>query len=199
MSLDLEKQLRFYGAYHHNPVNIGIHMTCVPLILAFGILLATNSPTLIPLPEWLTIPNLPLNLGTIGAILYSGFYILLEPVAGSALLPLIIGWTAYANHLTTTMPSAINKIAIGVQIVAWIAQFVGHGVYEGRAPALLDNLAQAFLLAPFFVFMEALFHFGYRPELQKRVSEAVEKEIQKVKAQKEGKQANGDVKNGKAN
>lgn len=199
MSLDLEKQLRFYGAYHHNPVNIGIHITCVPLILAFGILLATNSPTLIPLPEWLTIPNLPLNLGTIGAILYSGFYILLEPVAGSALLPLIIGWTAYANHLTTTMPSAINKIAIGVQIVAWIAQFVGHGVYEGRAPALLDNLAQAFLLAPFFVFMEALFHFGYRPELQKRVSEAVEKEIQKVKAQKEGKQANGDVKNGKAN
>ncbi|KAH8748487.1 hypothetical protein F5882DRAFT_525397 [Hyaloscypha sp. PMI_1271] len=199
MSLDLEKQLRFYGAYHHNPVNIGIHMTCVPLILAFGILLATNSPTLIPLPEWLTIPNLPLNLGTIGAILYSGFYILLEPVAGSALLPLIIGWTAYANHLTTTMPSEINKIAIGVQIVAWIAQFVGHGVYEGRAPALLDNLAQAFLLAPFFVFMEALFHFGYRPELQKRVSEAVEKEIQKFKAQNEGKQANGDVKNGKAN
>ncbi|KAH8786540.1 hypothetical protein BGZ57DRAFT_756236 [Hyaloscypha finlandica] len=199
MSLDLEKQLRFYGAYHHNPVNIGIHMTCVPLILAFGILLATNSPTLIPLPEWLTIPNLPLNLGTIGAILYSGFYILLEPVAGSALLPLIIGWTAYANHLTTTMPSEINKIAIGVQTVAWIAQFVGHGVYEGRAPALLDNLAQAFLLAPFFVFMEALFHFGYRPELQKRVSEAVEKEIQKFKAQNEGKQANGDVKNGKAN
>jgi uncharacterized membrane protein YGL010W len=160
---------------------------------------ATNSPTLIPLPEWLTIPNLPLNLGTIGAILYSGFYILLEPVAGSALLPLIIGWTAYANHLTTTIPSAINKIAIGVQIVAWIAQFVGHGVYEGRAPALLDNLVQALVLAPFFVFMEALFHFGYRPELQKRVSEAVEKEIQKVKAQKEGKRANGDVKNGKAN
>jgi hypothetical protein len=135
----------------------------------------TNSPTVIPLPEWLTIPNLPLNLGTIGAILYSAFYILLEPVAGS-----------------------INKIAIGVQIVAWIAQFIGHGVYEGRAPALLDNLVQAFVLAPFFVFMEALFHFGYRPELQKRVNDAVEEEIKKIKAEK-AKQGNGTVKNGKTN
>jgi uncharacterized membrane protein YGL010W len=153
---------------------------------------------LIPLPAWLTIPNLPLNLGTIGAILYSGFYILLEPVAGSILLPIIIGWTAYANHLTSTIPSTINKAAIAVQIISWIAQFVGHGVYEGRAPALLDNLVQALVLAPFFVFMEALFHFGYRPELQKRVSEAVEKEIKKVNAEKEAK-TNGAVKNGKAN
>jgi uncharacterized membrane protein YGL010W len=85
-----------------------------------------------------------------------------------------------------------------VEIVSWIAQFVGHGVYEGRAPALLDNLLQALVLAPFFVFMEALFSFGYRPELQKRVNEAVEKEIKRVKAEKEGKE-NGASKNGKAN
>jgi len=195
MSLDLEKQLCFYGAYHHNPVNIGIHMTCVPLILAFGLLLGTNSPTIIPLPDWLTIPNLPLNAGTIAAILYSGFYILLEPVAGSVLLPLIIGWTAYANHLTSAIPSKINTIGVGVEIVAWVAQFIGHGLYEGRAPALLDNLLQALVLAPFFVFMEMLFYFGYRPELQKRVNEAVEKEIKKFK----GEKANGAVNNGKAN
>jgi len=42
-----------------------------------------------------------------------------------------------------------------------------------------------------------LFHFGYRPELQKRVNEAVEKEIKKVKAEKEAKQENGAVKNGR--
>jgi uncharacterized membrane protein YGL010W len=158
----------------------------------------TNSPTVISLPGWLTIPNLPLNLGTIAAILYSGFYILLEPVAGSILLPLIIGWTAYANHLTSTIPSTINNIGIAVEILAWVAQFIGHGVFEGRAPALLDNLLQALVLAPFFVFMEALFSFGYRPELQKRVNEAVEKEIKRVKADKAEKE-NGAAKNGKAN
>jgi len=197
MSLNLEKQLCFYGAYHHNPTNIAIHMTCVPLILATSLLLATNSPTLIPLPSWLTIPNLPLNAGTMGAIFYSGFYILLEPVAGSVLLPLMIGWTALSNHLTVSSYSYISNVtSIGVFVLAWIMQFIGHGVYEGRAPALLDNLLQALVLAPFFVFMELLFMFGYRPELQKRVNDAVEKEIKRVKAEKA---ANGAAKNGKAN
>jgi len=79
--------------------------------------------------------------------------------------------------------------------VSWIAQFIGHGAFEGRAPALLDNLVQAFVLAPFFVFMEFLFKFGYRPELQRRVNDAVEKEIKRVKAEKAAKA----VKNGKAN
>lgn len=170
-------------------------MTCVPLILAVSLLLGTNSPTIIPLPEWLTIPNLPLNAGTIGAILYSGFYILLEPVAGTILLPIIISWVAYANYLTSTIPETANKIAIGVEILSWIAQFIGHGAFEGRAPALLDNILQALVLAPFFVFMETLFFFGYRPELRKRVNENVEKEIKKFQDQK----TNGDVKNGKAN
>jgi uncharacterized membrane protein YGL010W len=30
--------------------------------------------------------------------------------------------------------------AIIVQIISWIAQFLGHGLAEGRAPALLDNI-----------------------------------------------------------
>lgn len=29
-----------------------------------------------------------------------------------------------------------------VHVVCWIAQFVGHGVFEGRAPALLNSLFQ---------------------------------------------------------
>jgi uncharacterized membrane protein YGL010W len=107
-----------------------------------------------------------------------------------------MGWTAYANHLTTAYPSTSIKAAIAVEIFSWVAQFVGHGVYEGRAPALLDNLVQALVLAPFFVFMEMLFIFGYRPELQKRVNEAVSKEILKFRQEKAGR---GGVKNGKAN
>lgn len=182
--LNLEDQLVFYGAYHHNHVNIGIHMIFVPTILASALLLATNSPTIIPLPPWLSIPNLPLNLGTLAALGYSAFYLLLEPVAGSFTFPLIMGWVAYANHLTSTLPSPTNQIAIGLQIFSWIIQFIGHGVFEGRAPALLDNLVQALVLAPFFVFMEVLFKFGYRPELQARVEKSV---LEKIKEFKTGK------------
>jgi len=188
MSLDLEKQLSFYGAYHHNHVNVAIHMIFVPAILATSLLFATNSPTLLSLPAWLSIPNLPLNLGTLGGLGYAGFYILLEPVAGTCTFPLIMGWVAYANHLTSTIPAVANKISLVIFIVSWTIQFIGHGVFEGRAPALLDNLVQALVMAPFFVFLEVLFKFGYRPELQIRVEKNVQESIEKFRpGNQEGK------------
>lgn len=81
---------------------------------------------------------------------------------------------------------------MGVFIVSWIAQFIGHGAFEGRAPALLDNLVQAVVLAPFFVWMEFLFKLGYRPELRARVDKQIEREIEKYQRSK----ANGAVNNG---
>ena len=32
--------------------------------------------------------------------------------------------------------------ALAIHITAWIMQFYGHGVHEGRKPSLLDNLFQ---------------------------------------------------------
>jgi uncharacterized membrane protein YGL010W len=52
---------------------------------------------------------------------------------------------------------------------------------------LLDNLVQAVLLAPCFVWLEVLFWCGYRPELQARVKKGVEIEIAKVKKEKQRK------------
>lgn len=153
---------------------------------------ASNSPTLIPLPSYLTVPNLPLDLGTLGTIGYCVFYILLEPVAGTLISPMLIVSTAYWHHLLSIAPSLTNQIAIGVFILSWIAQFIGHGAFEGRAPALLDNLVQALVLAPFFVWMEVLFMLGYRPELKGRVDKEIEKEIEKFRRSK----TNGTAKTG---
>ncbi|OAL55972.1 DUF962-domain-containing protein [Pyrenochaeta sp. DS3sAY3a] len=192
MSLNLEKQLVFYGAYHHNKVNVGIHILCVPPILLTSFLLLTNTPA-VPLPSWLSVPNLPLNVGTVGAVLYSTLYVLMEPVAGALLAPILIGSTAFANHLTSTYGSTANQWAGAINIACWLAQFVGHGKFEGRAPALLDNLVQAIFLAPFFVWFEILFTLGYRPDLKRRVDSAVEQEIQKFRKNKE-KGQNGSAK-----
>ena len=157
----------------------------------------TNTPSLVPLPNWLVVKDLPPNLGTVVAILYATLYILMEPVAGGLLAPLLIGGTAYANHLTATYGMAANYWALGLFVTSWVAQFIGHGVFEGRAPALLDNLIQALFLAPFFVWMEILFYFGYRPGLKGRVEKAVEQEIQKQRRSKA--QSNGTAVNGNAN
>ncbi|KAF7508993.1 hypothetical protein GJ744_008549 [Endocarpon pusillum] len=191
MALNLEKQLRFYGAYHHNPVNIVIHTTCVPVILWTFFLLCTNSPRLVPLPESLTITNLPPNAGTTLCLLYCALYILLEPVAGGTLSVILLAGTAYANHLSSTYGARASYWAFGAHLASWIAQFIGHGVFEGRAPALLDNLVQAVFLAPLFVWLEILFSLGYRPGLKERLEKAVQADISKFRMSKESEKTKG--------
>ncbi|OAX83083.1 hypothetical protein ACJ72_02554 [Emergomyces africanus] len=178
MALNLEKQFTFYGAYHHNPKGNNTYK-------------AANTGHLFPLPESLSIKNLPPNLGTIAGLLYATLYILMEPVAGSLLAPFLVGGTALVNHLTATYGSTATYWGLCIQAVAWIAQFVGHGVFEGRAPALLDNLVQAFFLAPFFVWLEVLFSLGYRPQLKARIDQAVMKEIATFKEAKGKGKGNG--------
>lgn len=146
------------------------------------------------MPEWLQLGYLPPNLGTIAATLYASLYILMEPVAGGILAPLLLGGTAYANHLTSVYGMTANYWGIGLHVMSWLFQFIGHGFFEGRAPALLDNLVQALFLAPFFVWMEILFYFGYRPELRQRLDKAVQQELEKLrksKGQKNGAALNG--------
>ncbi|KAJ5183737.1 hypothetical protein N7492_001353 [Penicillium capsulatum] len=185
MSLNLEKQLLFYGAYHNNPVNVAIHITCVPVLLFTGIILACNCPPLFTVPEPFEVEYLPANAGTIGAFIYAIFYVLLEPVAGGLIAPLVIGSAACGNYLLGSYGMVVNYYAGGIHVVSWLAQFVGHGAFEKRAPALLDNLVQALLLAPLFVWMEILFFFGYRPELKQRFDKNVELEIQKFRKQQD--------------
>ena len=155
----------------------------------------TNSPA-IPVPEAFQLPYLALNAGTIAAFLYASLYVLLEPVAGAMVSPFIIASAAAGNYLVPEYGATANYAAIGIHIVSWIAQFIGHGKFEGRAPALLDNIVQALFLAPLFVWLEFLFMVGYRPELKRRLDIGVEKEIAKFRkeqTEKKGK-ANGKTK-----
>ena len=166
-----------------------------PLDKRLDRLQGTNTPPLVPMPSWLVIPNLPPNLGTIATLIYATLYILMEPVAGGLLAPLLLAGTAYSAYLTTTYGMSANYWAVAIFVLSWIAQFIGHGVFERRAPALLDNLVQALVLAPFFVWMELLFAVGYRPELKLRVDRSVEKEVEKYR--KSHHQSNGSATNGK--
>jgi len=126
---------------------------------------------------------------------WGGLYVLLEPVAGTILALICLGAAAAGNYtLAHYDAGTVTTYALGVFVVCWILQFIGHGKFEGRAPALLDNLMQAFFLAPLFVWLELLFYFGYRQELQARVEKEVQKEIAKYRAKKA---AAGDAKNGK--
>ncbi|PVI00473.1 DUF962-domain-containing protein [Periconia macrospinosa] len=184
---DLKKNLIFYGAYHREPTNVAIHIACVPLLLGTGFVLGTNTPAL-RTPGLLSKVGLPLNLASIASLTYTSLYLALSPnAAGVGVAPIILSSATLANLLPEFYDrTKLNTIAASVHVISWILQFVGHGKFEGRKPALLDNLVQALFLAPLFVWYEVLFKLGFYKGLQKEVEAGIEAEVAKLEKGKKG-------------
>lgn len=141
---------------------------------------------------------MPVNIGTITAVGYAVYYMMLEPVAGTLVAPFLLGATAWFNHLSSTTPQQAGYIAAGAWLFSWIAQFVGHGFFEGRAPALRKNTQQALVLAPMFCWLEFLFALGYRSDLKARVDVLIEKDVADFKKQQALKSKSNGSANGHA-
>ncbi|XP_062095353.1 2-hydroxy-palmitic acid dioxygenase MPO1-like [Humulus lupulus] len=176
---DLEKHFAFYGAYHSNPVNILIHTLFVWPIVFSTLLLMYFTPSLFNFPYGFD-PGygLILNLGFVFTVIYSLFYVCLDNKAGSlAALLCFLCWVG-ASLLGQRLGFSLGwKVGLAAQLVCWTGQFIGHGVFEKRAPALLDNLVQAFLMAPFFVLLEVLLSVldyepypGFRTTVEARIN-----------------------------
>ncbi|CCH42020.1 putative membrane protein [Wickerhamomyces ciferrii] len=179
MGLNLSDQLVFYKSYHYNTINVLIHSIFVPIILFVSSGLLTNLKSDL-------IPNDYFNASLIMSIGYSAFYLYLDLIGGLIATPILLSSSIYFTQLTSneTIKSSINHIFIMLFIISWIVQFIGHGVFEKRAPALLDNLVQALVLAPFFVLFELMFLLGFRQELKHEIDSKVEINIQKFKESK---------------
>jgi uncharacterized membrane protein YGL010W len=131
-----------YGESHHNPVNELIHWICIPAITLslLGLLWS------IPLPaSWAPVSEY-VNVATLFVALAMAFYLRLSPplaigmfVLASLFLGLIIGY----GHAGWT---SVWSVALGVFVVAWILQFVGHKL-EGKKPAFFKDL-QFLLIGP---------------------------------------------------
>ncbi|CAN1187794.1 2-hydroxy-palmitic acid dioxygenase mpo1 [Linum perenne] len=127
--------------------------------------------------------------GFLLTLIYGGFYICLDRKAGSlAAMLLVLCWLG-SCFLGSWLGFSVSwKVVVVAQIVCWAGQFIGHGVFEKRAPSLLDNLIQAFLMAPFFVLLEALqTFFGYEPYpgFQATVEAKVDDEIREWQEKKQ--------------
>ncbi|XP_043703358.1 2-hydroxy-palmitic acid dioxygenase mpo1-like isoform X2 [Telopea speciosissima] len=194
---DLEKHFAFYGAYHSNPINIFLHMLFVWPILFSSHLLLYFTPTLFNLPQVGFAPlgynvNLVLNIGFFLTLLYASFYIVFDEKAGFlAALLCFFCWVS-GSYLAALLGFSLAwKVGLAAQLFCWSGQFIGHGVFEKRAPALLDNLLQAFLMAPFFVLLEALqmlcgyepypgFHANVRAKVDAQIKEWKSKNQKKI-------------------
>lgn len=131
--------------------------------------------------------SLELTAATGATFLYILYYVTLDPLTGLLIAPFLIGLNSGAHYIVTvspTLPVSSGTIAGVLQLISWAGQIYGHQVYEGRAPALLDNAFQAFALAPLFVFVEGLFEIGYKPGFRAEVEKDVKGEIEKWKKTK---------------
>ncbi|PKI63273.1 uncharacterized endoplasmic reticulum membrane protein C16E8.02-like [Punica granatum] len=183
---DLERHFAFYGAYHSNKVNILIHTLFVWPIFFTSLVLFYFTPSVCELigtePQcFLARRGLFLNFGFFFALIYAVAYVLMDVKAGSLAALLCMACWVTASSLARTLGFSLAwKVVLAAQLFCWTGQFIGHGVFEKRAPALLDNLAQAFLMAPFFVLLEVLqivFKYEPYPGFHVSVNQKIEAEI----------------------
>ncbi|KAF4318369.1 hypothetical protein JM18_005139 [Phytophthora kernoviae] len=188
---DLEKQVTFYLSYHDNKINQIIHFACIWQIFISALCMFASLEAFADQPKalaWLPYSQyILLNPSCILAGVYMIWYIQLDHVAGSLGAALVFISYIFANFFVQDYaPKNFDRpgwqIALGVHCFAWIMQFIGHGVFERRKPALFDSLDQALVTAPMFVLLEALFAFGYRPELYKRVTAEAKANIKAFRA-----------------
>lgn len=152
----LVQKLSAYAAYHRNPRNIAAHMLGIPLIvLAVEILL--SRPVF---AGWVT----PAMLASAVAVVYyftldTGFAIAL------AVLLALAAWAGLVlAHFSTLAWAAIG---IGLFVIGWVIQFIGHG-FEGKKPAFLDDLT-SLLIGPLFITAEFAFLLHLRPGLKQAI------------------------------
>lgn len=161
------EQMAMYSAYHRDGRNQATHHVGVPMIVFSLLLLAA--------PVTLTVTSAgPLSLAAvlIGVLLIA--YIIAMPLVGTiavliygALTYAAEGWAAGMTGSTHLMASA------GLFVLGWAIQFIGHG-FEGRKPALFDNLVQIFM-APAFLIAEVLFAAGLEQGLKAEIDERMPK------------------------
>ncbi|KAH0452511.1 hypothetical protein IEQ34_019810 [Dendrobium chrysotoxum] len=157
--LDLENHFSIYRAYHRNPMNIIIHNIFVWPIFFNSLILFYFTPPLFQLPFF---GGLHINFAFLAVLFYSLFCIALDSKAGSlAALLCLLCWFGSQLLAASLGFSLAWKVVLASLLLSWMGQSIGHGVFEKQAPALLDNISLAFLMAPFFVLLEVFFPYIY--------------------------------------
>jgi uncharacterized membrane protein YGL010W len=143
-----------YSHDHQHPANQLLHWICVPLIVWSAIAM----PWTIPVPEaWFR----PGSWAVLAIVLAFTWYWKHSRRLGAALLVVL---TIFALSCYWAFqqfgPTILLRTGIGVFVVAWIGQFIGH-LMEGRRPSFFTDLAYL-LIGPAWLMDKLLYRLGFR-------------------------------------
>lgn len=155
-----ERQMACYAACHQDRRNRVTHLFGVPIII-FSLL--------IPLSLWRwPIADIDVSAAALVAAAALALWLALDLGIGAVLALLLLPVFLLAEAAALRLPSGWAWILFGLGFVGgWALQLLGHR-FEGRKPALVDNLFQI-LIAPMYMAAELLFTLGLRADLAARI------------------------------
>jgi uncharacterized membrane protein YGL010W len=155
------RQLGIYASYHRDARNRATHFVGIPAIV-FSIL--------VPL-ALVRIDSLGISWATLIAVAALAGWIALDAGVGAAMIVMIVPFLVMAEWIARGSGATVAWTVFALFFVGgWIFQLVGH-VWEGRRPALADNLFQAYI-GPMFIAAEVLIGLGYRQDLREVIDTA---------------------------
>ena len=159
----IEDQMSFYAAYHQDGRNKATHFVGVPAIML---------SLFIPL-SWIRfeigLGNITISAAMVFAAVVLAYYFVLDVPLALAMF-VVTSALVWGGQQIAALGAVQGWIWFVLLFVGgWILQLVGH-VFEGRKPALADNLFQIFV-APIFLAAEVFFALGYKPQLHRQVQQ----------------------------
>lgn len=150
----IDRYLHSYGGDHVNPTNQAIHLVCVPAIVWS----VTALLWVIPVPAVLARPGAWMALGMFMAWLW--YWRLSRPLAFGAFAGFVVFGLANRALYAELGAMGLLWLAVGVFVVAWIGQFIGHRI-EGRRPSFLTDLVYL-LVGPLWTLSKLYKRLGWR-------------------------------------
>ncbi|TQV85576.1 DUF962 domain-containing protein [Aliikangiella coralliicola] len=152
-------QLSKYAEYHRDPRNIATHFVGIPLIVvSIAVLLSRPSFELF---------GIIVSPAVAVALISVVYYLMLDLFFGF-LMTIVMFLSIWAGQsLAAGTTESWLGWGIGLFVVGWIIQFIGH-YYEGKKPAFVDDI-MGLVIGPLFVVAEAMFLLGLRKEVQMEI------------------------------
>jgi uncharacterized membrane protein YGL010W len=151
----LTEQLSAYAAYHRDRRNIATHFVGIPMIVlsVFAFTARTTA----------SVAGFSVSPALLVLVLGIAFYLRLDRRFGLAMLAVTAPAYLFGTWLAAGTFAQWLGGAVGLFVVGWAIQFVGH-YFEGKKPAFVDDLV-GLLVGPLFVVAEVAFALGLRSEV----------------------------------
>ena len=158
------QHLSKYAAYHRDKRNIATHFAGIPMIVAAAVILLSR-------PTFMRFDGVAISPALIAVAITALFYLKLDIRFGVA-MSVFLAACLWLGQLLAVQPTPIwLSWGIGLFVVGWVFQFVGHD-YEGKKPAFVDDI-MGLAIGPIFVAAELAFELGLRKDVQDAVEARV--------------------------